>query len=117
MIGCKGAVRVGTPGTPVQITAPATGSGNGGNPYNIHGVLFQALPGNTGKVYIGLAGLDIADTDNYPGVAAILPIPTTNFLASFSTSLTIAPNALVLTEFWIDADSAEDGVLVTWLRL
>lgn len=114
MIGCKGAVIVPTPGTPVQVTAPATGSGNGGNPYAIHGVMFQALPTNTGKVFVGIAGLNAT---TYANVAAILPIPTTNFLPVFSTSITIAPNALILTEFWIDADNADEGVLVTWVRV
>lgn len=114
MIGCSGPFPVPTPGTPVHVTAPATGSGNGGNPFNIHGVMFQALPTNTGNVYIGIAGMNKTTLAN---VAAVLPIPTANFLPAFSTSLTIAPNALVLTEFWIDADNATDGVLVTWLRL
>lgn len=110
----KGAVRVPTPGTPVQITAPSTGAGNAGNPYNVHGLLFQALPTNTGKIYIGGGELDSATFDD---VAAILPIPTTNFIPAFSASITIAPNALVMTEFWIDADNAEDGVVVSALRV
>lgn len=113
-LGMKGAVRVPTPGTPVQITAPSTGSGNAGDPYNIHGVMFQALPTNTGLIYIGGQGLVAA---TFAQVAALLPVPTTNFLPAFSTSLTIAPNALNLTQFWIDAEIATDGVLVTWLRL
>lgn len=109
----RGAFTVTTPGTPVPITAPSTGSGTGGNPFNIHGVLFQALPTNTGKVYVGLAGMNKA---TYVGVLAILPIPTENFLPAFSTSLTIAPNALILTQFAIDADNASDGVLVSALQ-
>lgn len=111
---CKGAIVVPVPGTPVQVTAPSVGAGTGGNPFLIHGILFQALPTNTGKVFVGTAGLVKA---TYVNVAAILPIPTVNFLPTFSTSITIAPNALTLLEFWIDADVAGEGVIVTAVRV
>lgn len=110
---CRGAFRCVTPGTNVQVTAPSTGSGVGGNPFAVHGIMFQALPTNTGKVYVGTVGMVAA---TYVNVAAILPVPTTNFLPAFSTSLTIAPNSLTITQFVIDADNAEDGVLVTALQ-
>lgn len=110
---CKGAIVVPVPGTPVQVTAPSVGGGTNGNPFAIHGVMFQALPTNTGKVYIGVADMN---KSTYANVAAVLPIPTTNFLPTFSTSITIAPMALTLLEFWIDADVADEGVLVTGVR-
>ena len=78
----------------------------------IHGVMFQALPTNVGIVYIGTSALVRATFTN---CFAYLPVPTTNQAPTFSAALTIAPNGLALGQYYIDADNAGDGVLVTVL--
>jgi hypothetical protein len=98
-----------TPGAPLRATTNLTPPGDR---LNVHGVLIQALPTNVGRVYIGKQTLNrAAFTDLY----AVLPIPAGAALPSFSTALTLAPNAINVADFWIDVDSAGDGVLVTAL--
>lgn len=111
MIAPLGPLTVPSPGTPVSVATllPA------GKFQPLHAVLFQALPGNTGKVYIGNRTLN---SSTFVGCMAILAIPTTNQLPTFSAALTNAPNALdQLQTFFIDADNADDGVLVTYMVL
>jgi hypothetical protein len=76
--------------------------------------MFEVLPTNVGRVYIGAPTMDRA---TYTDLYAILAIPTDNFLPTFSVALTIAPNALCLNDFYIDADESGDGVIVTYLVL
>lgn len=100
---------VSVPGTLVQATSlepdPA-------KPLSCHGVLFQTLPTNTGRVFIGTRNLVRATLAQ---CFAWLPIPTVNQAPSFSVALTIAPNGLKLNDYWVDADVANDGVIVTIL--
>lgn len=115
MIKDAGPLTVAVPGTPVQAASllnavlplvPAN------TPQPCHAVMFQALPGNTGKIYIGRQTLN---RSTGAGVFGFLAIPTTSHIPSFSTAITIAPNALNLNDYWIDADVANDGVIVTVL--
>ncbi len=109
MIQAVAAITVTTPGTLVRATSqqrlPAI-------TLPCHGVMFQALPDNAGKVYIGRSDLVRA---TFQGCFAYLPTPTTNQAPTFSAALTIAPNGLNLGDFWIDADNGGDGVLITIL--
>lgn len=105
-------VRVTAAGTPVRVTS---GYADPSNHISIHGVMFQALPTNTGLIYVGAAEEIVRAT--FAQVRAILGIPTDNFIPTFSAALTIAPNGLALEQFWIDADVSTDGVLVTYLQL
>ena len=109
MIQAYAVIRVPTPGTPVRVTKdqadPAAAQG-------CHGVLIQALPGNTGKIYIGGALLNAAA---FTGLYALLAIPTVNQLPTFSAALTISPGGIQLRDFYIDAEIATDGVIVTAL--
>lgn len=75
--------------------------------------MFEAIPGNTGFVYIGKAGLVTAT--GYE-MLAILAVPTINFLPTFSAAITIEMNGLALEQYYIDAENATDGVLVTFLQ-
>lgn len=116
MIQILGPQIVTVPGTPIRATAlvqtDAGGMVNETDRFTCHAALFQALPTNTGKVYIGgasLSRLTLADC------AAILPIPTANSLPVFSISLTLSPAGVDLSELYIDADNANDGVLLTLL--
>lgn len=111
MIASIGKLTVAIPGTKVRVTS---GELDPNESLQCHGVLFQALPTNTGKVYIGTAALNAG---TLLGVLAILPIPTVNQLPTFSAALTISPNAIALQQLYIDADNADDGVLVTILQM
>lgn len=106
-----GRTLVAVPGTPQQVQVPAAVAGPGSPGLStVHAVVIQALAGNTGKVYVGVAGLTKA---TLVGVLVVLPIPTANLIASFSVSLTAGANALSLSDLYIDADVPGEGVLIS----
>ncbi len=108
-----GKVVVGTAGTPVQIgPLPTVVAGPLGAQglSTVHAFVIQALSGNTGKIYIGLAGLN---KSTLVGVLVVLPVPTANLIPTFSASLTAAANALSLTDLWFDADNGGEGVTIS----
>lgn len=109
MMESLGRVRIVTPGVLVRVTVnqPVPSAR-----YACHGVMFQALPSNVGNVYIGLSGLVRATLAQ---VLAVLAIPTVNSFPTFSAALTLAPNAVQLQDLYIDADNANDGVIVATL--
>jgi len=106
-----GRVVVPVPGTPVRVTAA---NADPRQHVACHGIMFQVLPTNTGRVYVGGAQLDRVAVTN---VFAMLPAPSSTQLPNFSAAITQAPNALGVEEFWIDADNAGEGVIVTILIL
>jgi len=116
MLVVLGPISVVTPGTLIRATAtlPPSVDGLNLNParFTCHAALFQAKPGNLGKVYIGTAGMVRA---TLAGVSAVLAIPTVNSIPSYSISLTLAPAGIDLSELFIDADTAGEGVLLTIL--
>lgn len=79
----------------------------------VHGLLAQALSSNTGKVYIGTAGMNKSTGVE---VIAILAIPTTNAIPSFTAALTISPNGLNLADLWFDVDNTGEGILLSYLQ-
>lgn len=84
----------------------------------LHGIMFQALPANTGLVYIGDRAA--MNKTTLAGVLAILAVPVTDsgevrVLPTFSVALTWSPNALQLPVFYVDADDGDDGCLVSVL--
>lgn len=103
-------ITVTAPGTPLRVTRseidPAASQG-------CHGVLIQVFPTNVGKIYIGTSNL--SRVAPFTGCYAFLAIPTVNQLPTFSAALTLSPNAIQLRDFWIDADNANDGVIVSIL--
>lgn len=104
-----GVVRVPLVGVPIRVTS------NLENPSQreaVHAILFQALPENTGRVYIGTSELNRVTK---AGVLGTLAVPTANSLPTFSMALTISPNAIHAHDLWIDADSNTDGVTVAVL--
>lgn len=116
MLQVTSPIRVTTPGTPVRLTSAITtdpgGLTNTVDRFTCHAVLIQAIDNNVGKVYVGLAGLVRATR---VGVSGVLAIPTDNSIPSYSISLTLAPAGVDLSDLYIDADQANDGVLVTVL--
>jgi len=106
-----GKLTVPTPGTPVRVTAANT---DPRTHVACHGIMFQTLPTNTGKIYIGRQNMNKAA---FTGLFAMLVAPTTSQLPNFSAAITQAPNALGIEEFYVDADVAGEGVIVTVLIL
>jgi hypothetical protein len=109
MISVIGKFTVPVPGTPVRFTSTQA---TPGEKFSCHGVLAQALPANTGKVYIGVAGLDKTTLAN---VLAVLAIPTDHTIPSFTAALTLSPNAINMADLYLDADVAAEGALVSVL--
>ena len=107
MIVALGTARVVTPGTPVAISTLDTG-GFG----KVHGIMIQALPANVGKVYLGTATMNRAQVT---GLFAVLAIPTSNVIQSFSAAITQAPASIQLKDLYLDADNGNDGAIVTVL--
>jgi len=109
MLQILGPITVPVAGIPVSVVAslPALT-----RHLKVYAALFQALPANGGKVYIGLPTLDRA---SLAGVAAVLPVPTANFLPSFGISLTIAPAGVDLATLYLDVDVNGNGALLTLL--
>jgi hypothetical protein len=114
MIQALGKITVPTPGTPVQVTINLPDEGNPAIPpyTRCHGILVQALPTNGGNVYVGTSAMDAVALS---GVFAILGVPTANFLPTFSAALTITPNGLMASDFYLDADVNDEGAIVTIL--
>lgn len=102
-----GKVTVVTPGTPVQATVNQSSPNTRIPAYSI---MFQALPGNVGSVYVGLIGLN---KSTLAQVVAIIAVPTTNSSPAFTVTITYAPGGLNVADFYIDANNAQDGVLVS----
>jgi hypothetical protein len=80
--------------------------------HNVHSILFVADPANTGKVYIGVKGMN---KGTRAGVLMPLAVPTTNLIPTFSVSLTMGANGVSLDDFYIDSDTSGQGALVSVL--
>lgn len=94
-------------GTPQRVVAPVSL-----NPATVHAVVIQVLPSNTGKVYVGVSGLN---KTTLAGVLSVLAVPTANMLPAFSISITHAANAIPVTDLYIDVDTGGEGVLISAL--
>ncbi len=99
-----GPVVVPTPGLPVPLTT---------NPkLTASKVLFQAIPGLTGKTY---AGLPTMVKSTLAGVARVLaPNPTGGFSETLYIESQDGDNSIRLAEYAVDADVAGEGLLVTY---
>ena len=107
MIQSLGKVTVTTPGTPVRVTI------NTGNPTQnrtCHALMVEQWPGNTGKIWVGTAQMDVSTGE---GVYAVLAIPTTNFIPTFSVANTIVLGGLIPNQIWLDADVGGEWAIVT----
>ena len=112
MIGPVGRFLVTAAGTPRQILPPPTT----GYAKLIHAIQFQSLPTNQGIVYVGTQGLVRATFANVMGLVARPSFDADAqavALPAWAAAHTIAPNGLNLSDFWIDADFSNDGVIVT----
>ena len=102
-----GLIRVPTPGTPVQITTNRS--------LMVMQIMVRTVPGFTGKTYLGVAGMNRA-ASAMPGVIRVLSEPA----AAGPQDGEILPaenggqgNVICPADFWVDADVANEGVVVT----
>lgn len=106
-----GKVAIPTAGTFIRATA------NQSDPvarFPAHAVLFQQVPGNTGKIYI--ADREFASTSTGLGVLAVLAIPTANVLPSASATVTYAPAGFNLADYWISSEVNNEDCLVSAIQ-
>jgi hypothetical protein len=102
-----GLIRVPTPGTPVRISTDDT--------LRVMLMIVRTVPGFSGKTYLGLAGMD-KNASAKPGVIRILSEPP-----SFGPQdgEVVPPlnsghgNVICVRDYWVDADVAGEGVMVT----
>jgi hypothetical protein len=102
-----GLVRVPTPGTPVRITNDEK--------LNVVMMVIRTVPGFTGKTYVGVTGMD-KSSPNRSGVVRVLSEPPV-FGPQDGEVLPAYPygqaNVIRPSDFWVDADVANEGVTVT----
>jgi hypothetical protein len=102
-----GLIRVPTPGTPVQITTD--------DALRVSMIVVRTVPGFQGRTYLGLAGMD-KDAPGMTGVMRVLSEPPAygpqdgEVLPSSSGG---HGNVLRPAEFWVDADLANEGAIIT----
>ena len=110
-----GKISVAAAGTPVQITASAQYQAMTEMDtrfLSCQAVLFQAWKDNGGLLYVGKVGMN---KSTGALVAATLAIPSTASIASYGASNHLSPAGINLSEFYLDADIAADGALVSLL--
>lgn len=109
MIRAYRTLTVPVPGTPIRVTSlePDPSASQG-----CHAVLMEALPTNAGRVWIGTSQLNVVARI---GVFSYLAVPTLNFAPSFSAALTLSPGGIQLRDLYVDAEQANDGVIITIL--
>lgn len=107
-----GRLTVPVPGTKVAVSSiiPAGVWSSVNGPYKGHGIMLQVLPTNTDRITVYQLQAD----GSYNEVA-FLAAPTDNFIPSFSAALTIAPNSIVMSDLYVDAAVADEGVIVDLL--
>jgi hypothetical protein len=109
MLTAIGKITVVVAGTPVRLTSTQSVPAD---KFACHGVLIQTLAANTGKMHIGLSTMN---KGTGAGVIAVLAIPTTNSIPSFTAALTLSPNAINLADLYLDADNGGEGAQVSVL--
>lgn len=106
--GWRGYARGHAPNEHVEIRTPT-------DPVDLaHAMLFQQVVGNTGRIYI--ADREAANATTGAGILAVLAIPTTNTLPSASATVTYAPAAFNLNDYWIGAQVNGEGCQVSVVR-
>ena len=108
-----GKITVAVAGTPVQLIASTPFRALNTRFYGYHAALLQALPTNTGLVYIGGVGMN---KTTLAVVSNVLAIPSTSSIPSFGVANLLSPAGVDLSAFWLDAAVSGEGVLVTLLE-
>ena len=103
-INSLGRVNVPVPGTPVRLTTNTA--------ITAAKLFVQAVPGLTGETYFGVTAMTKA---TLAGVTRVLaPNPASGFSENFFLESQDGDNSIQLSEYAIDADVANEGMLVTY---
>lgn len=114
--GSLGIVVVDSAGTPARATANQT---DPAARFGVESIRFQVVPDNAGVIYI-YAGLNdgVIPTPMGPCLMGVLPKPSSATMGPFSYldfELPTLPAGLNAADFWIDAASSDDGVIVSYV--
>jgi hypothetical protein len=93
-----------TPGTPVRVTA---------TPTPCYGLIIAPIPGATGNTYFGVAGMVKATS---VGVIKAFLKPTATGIIDPLQFNGPDGNQMNAADYYIDADTAADGLLVSYLQ-
>jgi hypothetical protein len=102
-----GLIAVPTPGTPVQVSTDTT--------LRVSLIVARTVPGFTGRTYLGLAGMNKSSAA-MTGVIRVLSEPPA---FGPQDGEVIPPstgghgNVISAADYWVDADVAGEGVIVT----
>ena len=102
-----GLILVPTPGSPVRVSADTS--------LRVAQMMVRTVPGYTGRTYLGLAGMN-RNAAGKPGVIRILSEPPAH---GPQDGEDLPPNTqgqgnlLAPADYWVDADVANEGVVVT----
>jgi hypothetical protein len=99
-----GRVNVATPGTPVPLSADPT--------LRAAKILFQVIPGLTGKGYIGKSGMVRATLANV--IRVLWPNPSGGISDAFFIESQDDADVLNVSSYFIDMDVAGEGLLVSY---
>ena len=104
-----GLIRVPAPGTPVPVSTDDS--------LRVMQMVVRTVPGFTGKTYLGLAGMNKNAVEK-TGVIRILSEPAAYGPQDGEVLPPAAGghgNVLRVADYWVDADVANEGVVVTCL--
>lgn len=111
-----GFITVTTPGTPVRFSFNQADQAKA---INCNGVLAEAIYTTNGHKNTGLVYILDRPNPNYTsgvGILAVLAIPSSASIGSYSASMPAAAAALNICDFWVDADISGDGVIASFIR-
>ena len=94
-----------TPGTPVRVIATAT---------PCYGIIVSPVPGNAGGTYFGVAGLTKATG---VGVVKAFIKPAASGIIDPLQVNGPDGNQMNAADYYIDADTAADGLLVSYISM
>lgn len=106
MLTGLGRVVVAAAGTPVQLTTQQLGT-------RVQRVRIQAEHDNTGRIYVGLAGMVVATGVNVLGVVGIPA--ASGEIPAFDIGAAGLPTGVSLSDLWLDASVSGDGAYVCWV--
>ena len=105
-----GKLTVTTSGTLVRVTVNESDPAKS---FQVHSLLFQAWPTNTGKIWIFSDPNGNKATGAF--ILAILAAPGTNVVPAASATITDAQNALNAADYYVDADVNGESCIASYL--
>lgn len=96
-----------TAGVPIQV--------NAGTSMECNSIYFEQIASNGGSMYIMDRSTGVKAT--FVGVCKVLLAPTSTSLPSFTVGVPASQNSLNVSDYWVDADTSGNGILVTALVL